>query len=196
MSVDKIILGLLRRPATGYELKAAFDRTVRHFWAAELSQIYVTLRRLERQGWLKVRMGPSLKGPARKIYGRTPAGRAALRAWLASEPTFDDERYTYLAQVFFMAELSDWEWSVRFIERLRRKRADQLSTFRQIEKDRFGVHGGSTDHLSDEAFYQYLTLRSGIRTMTARVKWCDEVKGRIEQRADWKRRRAGNKRKD
>ena len=40
MSLDHILLGLLREPATGYDLGNAFSENVRHFWSAELSQIY------------------------------------------------------------------------------------------------------------------------------------------------------------
>ncbi len=48
MSLQHILLGLLREPASGYDLKAYFDKSVRYFWAAELSQIYPTLQRMEK----------------------------------------------------------------------------------------------------------------------------------------------------
>ncbi|MYK68861.1 MAG: PadR family transcriptional regulator, partial [Gammaproteobacteria bacterium] len=44
MSLDHILLGLLRDPATGYDLKSAFSERIRHFWSAELSQIYPALK--------------------------------------------------------------------------------------------------------------------------------------------------------
>ena len=53
MSLDHILLGLLREPATGYDLGNAFSENVRHFWSAELSQIYPTLKRLEQRGMLR-----------------------------------------------------------------------------------------------------------------------------------------------
>ena len=37
MSLEHILLGLLREPASGYDLKAIFDERIQHFWAAELS---------------------------------------------------------------------------------------------------------------------------------------------------------------
>ena len=52
MSLQHILLGLLREPASGYDLKAYFDSSVRYFWAAELSQIYPTLQRMEKSGRL------------------------------------------------------------------------------------------------------------------------------------------------
>lgn len=183
MSMEKTLLGLLREPASGYDLKVAFDSSLRHFWAAELSQIYVTLQRMERAGLLRAKAEPSTKGPDRKVYSLTPAGRKKLKAWLTSEPEFGDERYAYLAQLFFMAELGDFDRTIEFIKALRRVRAGQLELFRRIENEILNGVGGSTDGFSDDEFYQYLTLRSGICTMTARVKWCDEVIERIKERA-------------
>jgi PadR family transcriptional regulator AphA len=55
MSLDPILLGLLREPASGYDLKALLDHGIGHFWAAELSQIYPTLKRLEKDGFLTSR---------------------------------------------------------------------------------------------------------------------------------------------
>ena len=92
MSLENILLGLLRSPKSGYELKDEFDAGVANFWPAELSQIYVTLKRLTKRGWLANRVEPSGKGPDRRVYRRTADGRRALRAWLAGEPQIGDER--------------------------------------------------------------------------------------------------------
>ena len=48
MSLKHALLGLLtHQPMTGYELKQFFDSSIQHFWNAELSQIYPTLKSLE-----------------------------------------------------------------------------------------------------------------------------------------------------
>src|ERR1700740_1459020 len=52
VSLEHILLGLLRQPASGYDLKAVLDHGIGHFWGAELSQIYPSLRRLEKRGLL------------------------------------------------------------------------------------------------------------------------------------------------
>jgi DNA-binding PadR family transcriptional regulator len=195
MSLDHILLGLLREPRSGYDLKAVFDRTVNHFWPAELSQVYRILKRLESEGKLASRVEPSSKGPDRRVYSLTRMGRRVLRDWLSSKPLVDDERYTYLAQVFFMAELNDLEATTRFIEELRRKRVDQLETLREIERVQLSSVGGSADGLSDDQFHQYLTLRTGINTMTARIAWCDETLKRIRRRSRAKRDNGENTRR-
>ena len=63
MNLDVILLAMLTRPANGYDLKAAFDKSANHFWPAELSQIYRTLKRLEESGFLKSRTELSERGP-------------------------------------------------------------------------------------------------------------------------------------
>ena len=75
MTLDHILLGLLREPQSGYELKAAFDLSLNYFWPAELSQIYRNLKRLEADGAVTSRSAPSEKGPERRVYSLTPAGR-------------------------------------------------------------------------------------------------------------------------
>ena len=105
MSLNHILLGLLRDPATGYDLKNAFSQSARHFWSAELSQIYPTLKRLEQRGLLRSRVEPSPKGPNRKVYWLTDEGRAELLRWLHAGPAVGTERFAYLAQLYFMDAL-------------------------------------------------------------------------------------------
>jgi DNA-binding PadR family transcriptional regulator len=49
------LLGLLGEPACGYDLKAVLDNGIGHLWAAELSQVYPSLKRLEKQKLLRSR---------------------------------------------------------------------------------------------------------------------------------------------
>ena len=92
MSLEHILLGLLRTPATGYELKSTFENSIRHFWSARLSQIYPTLDKMERRAWLSSKKESSDKGPARRVYEVTPEGRAELGRWLQSGPVIGVER--------------------------------------------------------------------------------------------------------
>lgn len=195
MSLENILLGLLREAASGYDLKTEFNQTVNYFWPAELSQIYRTLKRLEAAGHLQSRIESSDRGPDRRVYALTVSGHGALRAWLDRAPAFSDERHTYLAQLFFMAELDDLESTLVFVERVREKRAAQLATYRRIERDWLREIEGTIDNAPDHEFHQYLTLRSGLTTTAARLRWCDETIERIRDRIEKKKRkRTGNKR--
>ncbi|MGW6689083.1 PadR family transcriptional regulator [Streptomyces sp. NPDC054961] len=78
------VLGLLSFPGarTGYELKKWADSSLRFFyWSPAISQIYAELRRLEELGHVaSERSGPE-EARAKRRYGITPAGRAALADW-------------------------------------------------------------------------------------------------------------------
>lgn len=182
MSLDRILLGLLREPASGYDLKALFESGIDFFWPAELSQIYRTLRRLESEGLLRSTQQPSARGPSRRVYSLTAAGRRELQEWLRREPVFDDERYSYVAQLFFMAELDDLEHTLAFLEQLREKRAAQVDGFRRVEEEVFRSTDESLDEASDEELHRHLTLRAGLLTSSARLQWCDEAIALLRRR--------------
>ena len=78
-AVTPVILGLLSLgPRSGYEIKAAVDRSTRFFWAASYGQIYPELRRLEGEGLVEGEDAPN-GGRARRVYRLTSAGRDGAR---------------------------------------------------------------------------------------------------------------------
>ena len=119
MSLKHILLGLLRQPASGYDLKRQFDGTAAYFWHAELSQIYPTLKALKEEGLLESEAKPSDRGPERRVYRTTAAGRRVLREWLKKEPALGWPRLEYVAQLFFLGELEDPSATRAFVEQLR-----------------------------------------------------------------------------
>ena len=127
MSLEHILLGMLQQPASGYDLRSEFESGARFFWSAELSQIYPTLKRMEKRGWLESRLEPSPKGPDRRVYQRTLVGRDVLRDWLLSGPATGSERFAFIGQLVFMGELDDLEATLEFLMELR----EELSARRQ-----------------------------------------------------------------
>jgi DNA-binding PadR family transcriptional regulator len=100
-AVTWAVLGLLElRPRSGYDIKQAVDRTIRHFWAASYGQIYPELKRLEAAGWI-VGADGSRGARAKRVYSSTPTGRRALRAWLEGEETRIELRDESLLRLFF-----------------------------------------------------------------------------------------------
>ena len=98
-AVTWALLGLLgSRPRSGYDLKQAVDRTIRHFWAASYGQIYPELRRLEEAGWIA---GAEDGTRGRRVYAITAAGRAALTGWLHGHETRIELRDESLLRLFF-----------------------------------------------------------------------------------------------
>ena len=182
MSLDNILLGLFREPCSGYDLKIGFDRSLKYFWPADQSQIYRTLKRLTADGLLRDRIQASEKGPDRRVYSLTAAGRRQLRRWLASGPSLGDERFTYMAQLFFMAEQGDLNATLRFVEQARDAFRKRLQTFRGIDREWRAGRETYPPIESDDGFHMHLTLRMGLHRAEAAIKWCDEAARQIEER--------------
>ena len=182
MSLDHILLGLLRDPATGYDLKSAFGERIRHFWSAELSQIYPTLKRLEQRRMLGSRIEPSPKGPNRRVYSLTETGREELRRWLRGGPEVGTERFAYLAQLYFMDAVGDLHETRAFMSELRDHLARWLAQLRSVERKVTDACGDAPERYGDAGFHRFATLRMGIHSIGSKVAWCDETLAAIDRR--------------
>ena len=182
MSLRHILLGMLREPASGYDLKKQFGMSLAHFYDAELSQIYPTLGRLETDGLLRSKREPSERGPERKVYSRTTAGARELESWLTAGPQQQGERLTWLAQVFFLGQQGDPELTLRFLNDLRDEFATELAALRRIEAGWSADDPRYPDDLPDDLFYPQLTLDLGLHKLAVKLEWADRCIARIEQR--------------
>jgi len=83
-----VLLGVLvEGPAHGYDLKREHDARFPGAKPLAFPQVYATLNRLERDGFVEVTGTASGGGPERTVYAITPAGRERVREWLSkTEP--------------------------------------------------------------------------------------------------------------
>jgi len=183
MSLDHILLGLLRDPATGYDLKSTFGERIRHFWSAELSQVYPALKRLEQRRMLRSRVEPSPKGPNRKVYTLTDSGRAELERWLRGGPAVGTERFAYLAQLYFMDAVGDLGETRAFMMELRDHLACWLAQLESLEQELIAANG-DPERYGDAGFHRFATLRMGIHSIASKVAWCDETLAAIDRRLE------------
>src|SRR5437660_1894270 len=103
MSLKHALLGLLTyHPMTGYEVKQFFDSSVQHFWNAELSQIYPTLKALEEQRFVDMHVELQRDRPNRKVYAISDAGREEFSRWVRAPQPPADLRDPFLIKVFFV----------------------------------------------------------------------------------------------
>lgn len=85
LTPDHVILGLLAfAPQHGYQMLECFGDSacLGQIWRLNASQLYNTLKRLERDGLISGQSAPSESGPPRTIYHLTETGRAQLLDWL------------------------------------------------------------------------------------------------------------------
>jgi len=194
MSLEFAILGFLNYlPLSGYDLKKRFDKSIRHFWPADQSQIYQSLARLTERGLVEVEEIAQTGRPNRKVYHITEAGRAALRAWLAGPLPPQETRHAPLIQVFFGAQLADAELLALF-EELARAARERLA---HLEQSRAMVdeYAAALD-LPRDAFCWALTLELGVKSNQAQLEWAESViarlrRGRLPQRRAGTPRRSG-----
>ena len=182
MNLDGVLLGLLRQPTTGYGIKQAFDSTFAHIWAAELSQIYRTLKRLEDEGCLRSRAEPSDKGPERRTYEITAKGRKRLHEWLSGGPRLGDERHAHVAQLFFLGELRDLRATTRFLETLLEQYRRSADALRAIEQGWRAADPAFPDRLDAESFHSALTLQMGITRAASLAQWAEQSLKRVQKR--------------
>ncbi len=85
VSTPHVLLGLLvAGPQYGYELKRAHDERLPQAKPLAYGQVYATLGRLERDGYVQQSGQDRDGGPDRTTYALTPAGRTRLDEWLAT----------------------------------------------------------------------------------------------------------------
>jgi DNA-binding PadR family transcriptional regulator len=182
MSLKHALLGFLSYgPMTGYELKKFFDASVAHFWNAELSQIYPTLRQLESEDLVEMEVEVQADRPNRKVYSITDDGGRELTEWLAQPAETDRARDSLLIKVFFGATLPRQEvvGVLRHrVDELRRRIDQQEQAYVFIRKfaDSLG--------LQREAFFWGLTLDCGVKNEKAFIDWTEKAIHEIEQLDD------------
>jgi DNA-binding PadR family transcriptional regulator len=128
-----VILGLLATcgPKTPYELKKLVDGSIGYFWDFPRAQLYVDPERLVAQGYLEEER--EAEGRRRRTYHVTPAGLAALRAWLrVPEKTEVELRDTGLLKLYF-GSLLDHRDLLALAHRERDSHEQRLRQYQQIK---------------------------------------------------------------
>jgi DNA-binding PadR family transcriptional regulator len=83
MSIGLALMGVLAHgPAHGYDLKQVYDERFPGAKPLAYGQVYASLARLERDGFVEVAETSQGGGPERTTYALTQEGRARVREWL------------------------------------------------------------------------------------------------------------------
>jgi DNA-binding PadR family transcriptional regulator len=143
MSTPHVLLGLLAAgPRHGYDLKRAFDERLPQAKPLAFGQVYATLGRLERDGFVEQSGQDRDGGPDRTSYALTEAGRAQLDQWLAQiEPPAQHLTSTLFRKVVVSLLTHDIDRSRAY---LTAQRAAHLQRMRELTtvKTRPGATAG------------------------------------------------------
>ena len=168
MLLSRIILGFLAiAPMTGADLKRHFDTTVSHFWSADKAQIYRTLAALVEGELATSTVVRGIDTPDRHEHRITPAGRAALDAWLTSELDRQPNREAFLARIFLSDTLGDADVAA-LVARRRATAHEQLAALEAL-----GSSAPSPATRGERL--RLATLDNGLRHLRAELDWLDSL---------------------
>lgn len=174
-----ILVSLLEKPGSGYELARRFERSIGYFWTATHQQIYRVLKRMETDGWVDARDVPQQGRPDKKEYSVADLGRAALSSWLHDPIEPESVRHD-LAVKIRGAAFDDPAGLIQEVERHRRAHRDRLAHYLAgQERDFTGPEADSAaapDAPPDaETELQHVVLRGGIAYERMMIGWLDDV---------------------
>ncbi|MEU9135288.1 PadR family transcriptional regulator [Streptomyces sp. NPDC048404] len=168
-----ILVSLLEKPGSGYELARRFERSIGYFWTATHQQIYRVLKRMEGEGVLAVREVPQQGRPDKKVYSVADPGRAALSQWL-HEPIEPESIRHELAVKIRGAAFDDPAALVDEVERHHRIHSDRLARYLTGELRDFTGPDAPTP-LDTGQRLQHVVLRGGIAYERMTIAWLDDV---------------------
>ncbi|GAA4853093.1 PadR family transcriptional regulator [Actinomycetospora corticicola] len=168
-----LVLGMvgLRGPSTPYDLKRATSRSVGYFWNFPHTQLYSEPERLAASGLLAVEVEDS--GRRRKTYSLTPAGRAALREWLAAPtPEHFEMRDVAELKLFFNEAGSPDDDVPKLAQEQIRQHEQRIATYEEM----VSRHGDE-----DWARPRMITLELGLEMEHAALRfWTALAAGTID----------------
>lgn len=174
MSLKHALLGILSlEPMTGYEVKQFFDSSVQHFWNAELSQIYPTLKSLEESGFVDMRVEVQQNRPNRKIYAITDEGRLEFERWIRAPQPPADLRDPFLIKVFFGTE-APVEDTLILLRRQMEEQQKMLLFSETVLRNKI-TEGMKHWHSARHGLYWSLTLDLACAYRRAYIAWCEQA---------------------
>jgi PadR family transcriptional regulator AphA len=169
-AVTWAVLGLLALgPRSGYDIKRAVDRSIRHFWAASYGQIYPELKKLEEAGWIAGK-DADRGARSRRVYRLTARGRRELEGWLHGYETRIELRDESLLRLFFADTLPPDE--ALGLLAARREGYRMMLAYLQ------GLDDGSGEE--DPPFVD-LVYRWGLDYCEWGIAWCDRQERRLRR---------------
>ncbi len=174
------LLGFLNySSASGYDLKQFMDVSTSNFWHAKQSQIYTTLKKLEKDGMVISHIEPQESRPSRRVYEITEAGREDLKNWTA-QPLMEIEsrKEKLLLKLFFSAQL-DPQIILTELRLQKNLHQAELEKYQTTTKDVIAQFSASLD-MHDDAKLWEATRRFGELYAEMFIRWLDETIEKIE----------------
>ncbi len=176
-----VLLGFLNyAPMTGYELEGWINASTGNFWHAELSQIYKTLKQLEKSGELISHIEPQEGRPDRRVYTITNSGKANLEQWLATPILEEVDKKDPLLLKLFFASPTDRPTIITQLRIQLRLHQQKLEHYRQQSPNEIMQFAVDHPELFSNAPLWEATRRHGELYEEMYIRWIEETLKQFE----------------
>jgi len=172
MVLKFILLGLIDiAPMSGYDIVKAFDYAALFYWHATHTQVYRTLKDLEKEGWIRGEVVRQTDNPNKKVFHITDAGKEALAGWVREEPELPGFKHPFLIKFTYAALLGDEEL-IDQLDLYEGKLKEKLTLLTSEEKRGFIMMARG----HREKFLWEMTNENGIMYYQNEIAWVRKVK--------------------
>jgi DNA-binding PadR family transcriptional regulator len=166
MAIRRGLLTLLaREPMHGYQLRSEFDAATGATWPLNIGQVYTTLSRLERDGFVQ----PIGESDGRVTYEITDAGRDEVKAWFDAPVAREGRPRDELAIKLALALTAPGVDVPKVVQIQRTATVRSLQDLTKLK--------ASADPVADAAWL--LVLEAMIFQAEAEVRWLDHCESRL-----------------
>jgi len=170
MSVRHALLALLREgPKYGLQLRQEFEDRTGEVWPLNVGQVYTTLQRLERDGFIDAAADDDV-GPQR-IFSLTTAGAEELETWLRTPPGMTSPpRDELVIKVLVALHLPGVDIAA-LLQVHRRQLAELMQQYTRLKDD-----------ADDDELGLLLVTDAELFRLDSLIRWLDGVDGRLKRR--------------
>jgi DNA-binding PadR family transcriptional regulator len=173
MSIRHGLLALLERgPSHGYQLRVQFDAATGATWPLNVGQVYTTLDRLERDGYVVQDGSPDSDG--RIAYRITDTGRGEVRAWFTSPVSAKAAPRDELAIKLALAVTTP---GVDVVAVVQTQRSATMASLQELTRLKARVGEGAGE------LAWSLVLDSLMFRAEAEIRWLDHCEARVARAA-------------
>ncbi|MDQ6696197.1 MAG: PadR family transcriptional regulator [Actinomycetota bacterium] len=174
MAIREGLLALLsEQPKYGYQLKAEFEARTGAVWPLNVGQVYTTLDRLERDGFVVGAQEADPEPQRRRRYQLTASGRHAQESWFAASTASEvPPRDGLVMKVLLAVHITGID-AMAVIRVQRTARVERLQVQRRRQRD---AAAAGSDGLGERLVADALAIH-----LESEVRWLDLCEERLVQ---------------
>lgn len=171
MTVKHALLALLNHnSAHGYQLRGQMEEILGEPWSVNIGQIYSTLSRLERDGFVVRQPETEVEAVDRTVYEITGQGSVELAHWFREPLSRDYRLRDAVYAKLVLSHLSDLVSAEDLLQNQRLKLLGELHELTRLRSD--------ADQ--EEGIHRLLLLESAIMHLEADLRWLDLCESKLE----------------